>query len=177
MYKVRAKFITPNYIKQNTVIDFNVDDSKIVPVIYQTQDTILQTALGTNFYEHLKNGISANTLTIHEEELIENYIQPLLSEAVVYKLLPFIFVNITNKGPQSERSANSDASTLEDVKYLRNVVRDSYEYYLNNLNTYLCDYSTLFPEYNESLPKENVKPDKKSYFGGIYIPHNKCHNC
>lgn len=170
MAKSKVKFVSSEFIKENTTIQDNVDDDIIVPYIYKVQDRYLQQSLGTTFYEHLKLAIINQTLTNDEDDLIRDYIQPMITEYVVYELLPHINYKLTNKAVSTQNSEYSNPSSLDEVKYLRYSVRDMADFYLKRLNKFLCDYGTLFPTYVNPSSPENLSKSYKSYFNGIFLP-------
>lgn len=166
----KVKFISTTYLKENTTIEDNVDDNKLVPFIYKVQDTHLQQILGTTFYTHLKEAVINSTLNSDETTLLRDFIQPMVSEWVLYESIPFLSFKMTNKAVSTENSEYSTPSTIDDIKYLRNTVRDVAEFYSSRLVKYLCDNSSLFPPYLNPDSKENLKKNSKTYFNGVYIP-------
>jgi hypothetical protein len=172
----KVKFVDALYIKENSTIEFNVDDKKITPLIYKVQDLYLQQSLGTTFYKHLKNAVvntelqTGTTLTNDEIDLITDYIQPVVGEYALYELIPLINFNFTNKAVSQKSSEFSQPSNLDEVKYIRNNIKNMAEFYMKRLNKYLCDNPTLFPKYQNPDPKENVKKNGRSYFSGIHMP-------
>lgn len=166
-----VQFVSTDYIRQNTVIENNVDDNKIVPFIFKVQATYLQQALGTSFFDHLQTAFIGSSLTAAETALIREYIQPMVVEYTLYEVLPFLNYKATNKAISTENSEFSTPSGLDEIKYLRNSVRDMAEFYLKRLNKYLCDNLTLFPVYAASTGTDNLAKSSKSYFSGIYIPN------
>lgn len=165
-----VKFVSPNYIKENTPMQQNIDDDIIVPYIVAAQDVYIQQALGSKFYQHLKDAIVANNLTADEDNLIRDYIAPVITQFTFYELIPHINYKMTNKAVSQQSSEFSTPSTLDEVKFLRQSVRDLAEFYLKRLNRYLCDYGQLFPLYIAPGSNENLTRNKKSYFTGVYIP-------
>lgn len=161
-------FCEVEYIKSNTTIEQNVDDSKILPFILKVQDTHLQQALGTVFYEHLKNGVQNDTLTTLERDFIANYVQKVVCEYTFYEAFPFVAIKMTDKGVVEQNSDNSTNADLGKIKYMRSGILDMAEFYLKRLNKYLCDYGNLFPQYYTS-EIQNVNINNKSYFSGIYL--------
>ena len=168
--KPKVKFISVDYLKENTTIQKNVDDDILVPFIYKSQHTHLQQALGTNFYDHLASGVTNNSLTSDEEDLLRNYVQPMVSEWTLYEVMPHINYKLTNKAVSQNSSEFGQPSGLDEVKYLHSSIRDLAEFYTARLNQYLCDYKTLFPIYKTQEDKENLKKSSRSYFSGVFIP-------
>lgn len=164
-----VRFISTTYLKSNTTIEENVDDAKLVPFILSAQDTHIQLALGTTLYNRLKDGVVNNNLNNDEQELMRTYIQPCLAQWVFYEVFPFLNYKTTNKAISKESSEFSSPSELDEIKYMRNSIRDLAEFYLKRLNVYLCDYSNLYPQYQNPDPLENLPHNSKSYFSGIYV--------
>lgn len=166
----KVKFISTTFLKENTTIESNVDDNKLVPYIYKVQDIHLQQILGSTFYDTLKNGVISGTTNADETKLIKEYIQPMIAEWTVYEVMPFLSNKLTNKAVSQESSEFSSPSSLDEIKFLRNSVRDMAEFYSQRLSKYLCDNLTLFPTYQNPDSKENVSRNSRTYFNGIYIP-------
>jgi hypothetical protein len=174
----RVNFVDTDYIKEYTTIQDNVDDDILVPFILISQDTHLQRALGTTFYDRLKQGVidtnsvptGSNPLNANERALILDYVQPMIAQWTFYEALPHINYKFTNKAVSKERSEYSDSSQLDEVKYLRNGIRDLAEFYTARLIKHLCDYSSNFPEYENPDSKENLHKSNRAYFGGVVIP-------
>jgi hypothetical protein len=163
-----VKFIGPDFVKNNTPIELNVDDTKINPFITISQDTHIQLVLGSTLYNRLKQGVVNNDLNSDEVGLIQDYIAPCLAQWTYYEAYPFLNIKSTNKGNVKENSEWSTNSELDEIKFMRNAIRDMAEFYLKRLSKYLCDFSELFPQYNNPDPKENVLKNSKSYFTGVY---------
>jgi hypothetical protein len=166
----QVKFISTNYVKENTIIEMNVDDDKLTPIILKVQKVYLQQLIGSSFYDHLSQAVANTTLTVAEDALIRNYIQNYLAEYVVYEALPFLNYKATNKAISKESSEFSQASDLDEIKYLRSNVKDMAEFFGKRLAKYLCDHQSDFPEWqNPELP-ENLPKNSRSFFNGIYLP-------
>lgn len=166
----KVKFIDIDFLKSNTTINENVDDNILVPFIYKAQDTHLQSVLGSSFYNHLKSAIVANSLTPEERALILDYIQNMVAEWTLYEVLPFINYKLTNKAISKERSEYSNNSELNELKYIRQTVRDLAEFYSKRLVNELNQNCNLYPEYNNPDRPENLRKNNSVYYSGIYIP-------
>ncbi len=184
MAKNIVKFISVDYLKENTTIQNNVDSDVVAPFIKKAQDTHLQQILGSRFYNHLCDAFVAGTLTSDEEDLIRDYIQQMVAEWTLYLVLPHLNYKLTNKAISQQSSEFSNPSALEEVKYLRTSVRDLAEFYSERLTTYLCDFKSLFPVYVSPGTNENLVKNSRTFFSGMYIPNRviyrdgeKCENC
>lgn len=168
-----AKFISAQYLKENTVLEMNIDDSKLTPIILKVQSVYLQQILGSSFMQHLYDAVTNSTLTTAEENLIRDYIQSFVCEYSVYEALPYLNYKATNKAISKESSEYSQPAELAEIKYMRSNVKDMAEFLGKRLEKYLCDHQENFPEYqNPSLP-ENLPKNNKSFFNGVYLGKKK----
>ena len=87
----RVKFISVDYLKRFTDIEDNVDDDKLVPFIYEAQDIHIQGALGSTFYDRLKQGVIDNDLNADETKLLTDFIQPCVNWWALYYIIPHFF--------------------------------------------------------------------------------------
>jgi hypothetical protein len=169
MPKTSVYFIDANYLKKNSSIQENVDEDILVPAINKAHDITIQTALGTYFFEHLKVSAKNDVLTPEEDELIRDYIRPVLVESAFYEAIPFVALKVTNKSVSTQNSEYSEAAELASIKYLRQTVRDNLDFYLIRLNEHLRLNYMDFPLYYKFDYYNNLKPNAASAFNGIHI--------
>jgi len=168
----RVKFISTTFLKEHSTLSRNIDDDILIPYIYRAQDINLQQILGTTFYNRLEQGVVNNDLNSDEEDLLRNYIQQLLVEWTTYYAIPNINMKFTNKSVTQDSSEFGTPSSLDDIKYLRQNVRDMAEFYSKRLTTYMCDFGNQkFPQYANPDSNENLSKSGRAYFNGIYIPN------
>ena len=170
-YTPIVQFISTEYLRQAVPIEQNVDDDKLIPFIIQAQDTYLQQSIGETGYNALKSGITTNTLTNDETSLMRNYIQPLVAQYTFYLALPFITYKATNKSLSKESSEYSTPVDLEELKYIRNNVKDVAEFYQRRLVKFLLDYPSTFTWYANPDSKDNLYKTTQAYFNGVYTPY------
>lgn len=162
--------MTADYYKRNSVVNLNVDDELIHPQIIKAQNLNIERVLGTNLFDVLISEVTSGTVSARMVTLLEDYIQPALVEWVTYSSILYFNYKITNKAVVKKSSDNSEASSLNEVNFLRQSIRDDAEYYTDRLAKYLCANEVLFPEYIEgNINDDDIAPSKKSFFGGIYL--------
>ena len=166
----KVKFISTQLLKENTTIQDNVDDDILVPYIYMAQDINLQQVLGSSFYDRLKEGVVNNDLNADETKLIKDFIQPMIIQWSLYRILPHLMFKLTNKSVSKESSEWSQNSELNEMKYLRDDIRNDAEFLTKRLQEYLCDYYELFDKYKNPDDNENLRKSSTAYFNGVYIP-------
>lgn len=165
-----VKFISTEYLKENTAIEQNVDDSKLTPYIIKAQEIHIQKILGSSFYDHISSAVENNTLTTAEDNLIRNYIQRATAEYAFYEAYPFITIKSTNKSTVKQNSDNSTPIELSELKYMRSAILDMAQFYTARLSKYLCDHQEDFPQYQNRILPENLPRDSRPYFNGVFIP-------
>ena len=172
---IKTQFIDTDFLKENSLVEFNVDDSKINPLIFKAQDMFLAPILGSIFYDYLQDAAANNTLTVDEEDLIANYFQQLIVEWTVYISINQLASKITNKSVSNENSQYSSTADRNSRLDLRNELRDNAEFYSKRLTNYLCQHRSLFPVYDNNTERENLPKNNQSYFSGIYLKkNNRC---
>lgn len=163
-------FISEGRLKAITAIDANVEPDDLVPYVVQAQDIYIQDLLGTKFYNSLKTAVSASTLTDAENVLIDNYIAPTTANYALYLALPTLNYKIKNKSvlnPSSEESLNTG---LDEIKYLRQSVQDTAQFYAERTIDYLKANDEQFPDY-VNPDSDYMLPNKRTQYNhGVYIP-------
>jgi hypothetical protein len=163
-------FVSTEYIKENTPIEKSVEDQLIIPMITQAEQLYLQQSIGETGLNALKNAIVNNTLTADEDTFIRNFVQPLVSNYTYYLVLPHITYKSTNKSLSKESSEYSTPVDLEELKYLRNSVKDVCEFYQRRMVKWLLDHPGVFSWYDSPDSKDNLRKTTQSYFSGMYTP-------
>jgi hypothetical protein len=182
-----ALLVSEQRLKQWTNLDSNVRTEEITPWIISAQDVYCQTSLGTQFLNRLKAGIVANDLNADEILLLNDYIAPMLMQYSLYLMMPGLKYKLVEKGVVSGNSEDTDATSLEELKYLRQSTLDLAEFYDARLREYLCDVTAgTYPEYSTPTPDDGMNPEKRTpYFGGLVTNINNygkgfsqvCSNC
>jgi hypothetical protein len=165
----KVDFISTQYLKDVTAIENAVDDAIIAPFITITQDTFLQECLGSDFFQELQTQIAANTLTATNEALIRDFIQPVVAHFTFWNLIPHLQYHASNASVISRNTDGNTKAELDELKYFRNGVRDTAEYYLKRLNRELQINLILYPTYAAATSLQNPQRNRRSYFNGIYL--------
>ena len=78
-------FISEDYVKNNSIIDDNVDMKLILPSIRDCQELRVHPILGTPLYEDLKSKITLGSLTANDTKLLDDYIAPCMLQWTIYE--------------------------------------------------------------------------------------------
>jgi hypothetical protein len=167
-----------NAVKRNSAIQDNVDDKLIGPYIQKAQFTHIHQILGTDLYERILSDIKDDNLTVVYKALLDKFVVPCLIEWTVYEVMPFISLKLDNKSITKGNSEFSDAADLNDLKYLRQTVRDLANFYNQRLIDFLKANTNIFPEYLGNSTIDKLKPtNNRNLFGGIYTGDGRSSKC
>lgn len=164
-------FVNEDKLKSSTAINYNVDTAFLLPFLKIAQDKHLQIILGTKLYDKLQNdiaGVDDATLTGVYKTLVDDYIQDAIIHYALVEALPFISFQIKNGSITQKNSENGTAATRQDVDYLVQKERDSAEFYGQRIVEYLCNDSSLFPEYSQNTGAD-LNPISNAYYTGIKL--------
>lgn len=161
-------FVNEDKLKSSTAINYNVDTAFLLPFLKIAQDKHLQIILGTKLYNKLQAEITAGTLTNPYKTLVDDYIQDAIIHYALVEALPFISFQIKNGSITQKNSENGTAATRQDVDYLVQKERDSAEFYGQRIVEYLCNDSSLFPEYSQNTGAD-LNPISNAYYTGIKL--------
>lgn len=164
-----VKFISQEYLRENSVINDNADWELIVPAIYLVQDTYVERVLGTALMNDLKTKIIAdNTLAAYPNEkgLLNDYIKPMMLWYILMEASPLFKFRYENKGIMTKSSDNSQPADTQDVRYIMDKWRINAEMYAERTTKYLYYNQTLFPAYSVIIPGEK-RHSYSNYSTGI----------
>jgi len=164
----KALLITTTDLKKYTVLDGNLDNDKFIQFIAIAQDIHLQNYLGTDLLEKIQSLLPTDIDlegNANYKTLLNTFIKPMLVHWAAVEYLPFAAYNIANVGVvkhQSETSVTVDKNELDSLKESQRNIAQSYT---KRFIDYVCDNSSLFPEYSSNSGSD-VRPETESDFGG-----------
>jgi hypothetical protein len=165
----KVLFLSVDYLRDNTVINGNVDSEILEPFILLAQNVHIETIVGTKLYNNIIDEIIADTLSADNQTLLDDYLQPALLQWSLYESLPFINYKLTNKAISTKNSDNSDAVELDELHYLRTTVKDVAEYMSERATKFLKTNETTYPLYLLNTECDEIRPNKTNYFSGIVL--------
>ena len=159
-------FISEDKLKDSTAINMNVDVDFLLPFVKQAQKLHVETKLGTDLNQKLKDLIIAGTINdpanANYKTLLDTYIGDMLPNFALYHAIPFLRFKIENGNVYSKTSENGVALTTEEAQHLRSEVLNTGEYYTERMIDYIKNNISLFPEYNTNSGAD-VSPDSNAY--------------
>ena len=161
-------FISEAKLKDSTAINLNVDVELLLPYVRQAQKLYVETKLGTDLTDKLKDEITAGTLAGAYKTLVDDYIGDMLPNWAFYHAIPFLRFKIENGNIYSKTSETGNALSTEEAQHLREEVRNTAEYYTERLIEYVTNNISSFPEYNTNSGAD-VNPDQNAYYNGMNL--------
>ena len=165
-------FISEDKLKDSTAINMNVDVNFLLPFVKQAQKLYVETKLGTDLNQKLKDLIIAGTVNAGGNEyyktLLNTYIGDMLPNFALYHAIPFLRFKIENGNIYSKTSENGVALTTEESQHLRSEVLNTGEYYMERMIDYIKNNISRFPEYNTNSGAD-VNPDSNAYYTGMNL--------
>lgn len=169
-----AQLVPIEYIYAHTPIDENVDAGLIVPCIKDGQEINIQSLIGSKLYNKLMTDAVNSTLVGDYYILVKDYIQPALAMWTLYYSYSVINYRLTNKAVSQKSSDDSQPTSLKDLNFIKDETKNKAEFYNKRIVDLIRNNLSSFPEYEEcGCNINNLNPQKKTYFSGIYIPTRK----
>jgi hypothetical protein len=166
----RVLFISETTLKEQTVINENVDNKVVTPLIVECQDLYILPLIGTGIFEELKTQITAGTVTADNTNLLDNYIVPCLCAYIKYEAPIELNYKFTNKNVSKKNSENSQAISPEEINDLMNRFKNKAEVYGQRLTNFLKANTETYPLYlNPGTGCDIIKPASSAYSCGIYL--------
>jgi len=145
-----ALLISRSDIVKFTSMNGSVDTDKFIQWIKVAQDTHIQNYLGTDLLEKIQADIIAGSLAGNYLTLLTKYVKPMLIHFAMMEYLNFAAFSISNKGVYKHQAENSVSATMEEINELVASENKIAEHYAQRFVDYICNNSSLFPEYNSN---------------------------
>ena len=113
-------------------------------------------------YQSLQLAYSAQTLDQYQTAIVQ-LIKPALAYRAAEAILPFIHIQIKNKGTLNLDAEAGKQSSISDMKYLMQILKDRAEFYEQRIQDYLVLNGIHFPDYINPV-MVGIRPDIKASF-------------
>ena len=162
-------FISEQFLKDNTVINANVEFKQLRPTIMAVQDMQIQQAIGSPMFDELKTQAIASTLTAANQTLITDYMQPAIMYWVLADSPLLLSYKFTNKGIISHASDNAANASQNEINFLAKNYKQKAEWYTERMTDYLCANHLLYPTYVGPVPDGGISPNQNTYTSGLFV--------
>ena len=161
-------FISESKLKDSTAINLNVDVDILLPFVREAQKLYVETALGTDLTQHLKDHIIAGTLAGADKTLVDDYIGDMLPGYAVYHAIPYLRFKIENGNIYSKTSETGTALSESEAQHLREEVLNTASYYRERMIDYIRNNTSSFPDYSTNSGAD-VSPSTENYYAGMNL--------
>tara|TARA_R110000851_G_scaffold200119_1_gene351270 strand:+ start:2094 stop:2669 length:576 start_codon:yes stop_codon:yes gene_type:complete len=165
-------FISEDKLKDSTAINMNIDVQFLLPYVRIAQKKYVETKLGSNLFEAIQGMISGGTIgnvaNANYKTLLDDYVADMLVHYAFYEVLPFLRYKVQNNNVVSKTAENSTPLTRTEAQDLRSEISNTAQFYTERLVDYLCNNSSLFPEYSTNTGAD-VSPDSNAYYQGMNL--------
>jgi hypothetical protein len=143
-------FFDEQWLKENTIIDDNVDSKYLRQSMRRAQEVSIQSVLGSVLYNdmqaELKTDISLQNNAPYKT-LLDDYIQEAYKWLVLADLPTWLTFKYTNKSIVKKDSDNSTPVEREDLSFVSKTANETAQWYLKRLQEFLCANHVLYPKY------------------------------
>ena len=165
-------FISESKLKDSSAINLNVDTNLLLPYIRQAQKLYIETALGTELTQKIKDLITAGTISAGAnaayKTLLDDYIADVLVSYSFYHAIPFLRFKVENGNIYSKTSETGNSLSTEEAQHLREEVMNTGQYYRERLIDYITNNIGSYPEYNQNTGAD-VDPSTANYYAGMNL--------
>jgi hypothetical protein len=155
----RTLLIDMDYIKDNSILDDNVDERLMVDALWTAQREYIKPILGTNLFDDIIAKAAAGTLAGND--------------LILVNMTPILAYKYRNKGVVQQNSENSQVTSFDDLNHLLNRWRDKAEMFAEDIINYLVANHTLFPLYTSNSDSDDIFPSNSAFTGGLYLGNGK----
>ena len=171
-------FISEAKLKDSTAINLNVDVDILLPFVREAQKIYVETALGTDLNNKLKDLIVAGTVNLPAnaayKTLLDDYIGDMLPSYSLYHAFNYLRHKVENGNIFSKTSETGTALSTEQAQSFREEILNTGSYYRERLIDYIRNNTASFPEYNTNTGAD-VNPSRENYYNNMNLerPNNQ----
>lgn len=172
---VTAIFISESQIKNATVINENVDDKLITPIIKKVMELRILPFLGTALYNDLQAEIIADpdlSGNADYKTLLVDYIQPCMIQYIVCDSTPELLFKYMNVGLSKKNTANTQAASYDEALKMIERYQADAEIFADRLVRYLIGKASIgmYPLYYATgTDISYIYPVRSAFTSPIYL--------
>lgn len=161
-------FISEAKLKDSTAINLNVDVDLLLSFVRESQKLYVETALGSDLTQHLKDQIVAGTLAGADKTLVDDYIGDMLPGYSLYHAIPYLRHKIENGNIYSKTSETGTALSTEESQAFREEILNTASYYRERMIDYIRNNLASFPTYSTNTGSD-VNASTENYYNGMNL--------
>jgi len=165
---VKTYFCSPEFLKNNSFVNGNVEDSIVKVAMQRVQRNNIEPLLGTALYNRILDDIKNDDLAGDYEVLLDEYILPVFIAYCEHKIAPHVNTEIRNKAVGKSGDNDITPATDGELGRLRGHFLNDAKVLELKLVGYLKQNADLFAEYttgNDGADK--IKPTGGGNYGNV----------
>jgi len=142
-----------------TPTDTQFDPNLLAPFVDNAERRYVRNLIGAKFFDELKANRTANTINYNpifgaiepaftdtdlENLFLDGKLFDLIGFSVLEESMSFSHFKITSAGVQVTQANFATAATGNDMRYLKDTLKDKIQFLQQEVITYLCDNSALY---------------------------------
>lgn len=159
--------ISTQNLKDSSIINNNVDDSLLHNAIWEAQNIELQQILGSKLYKYIINAVEDGSISSSSnaeyKSLLDEYCTKVVIYAAMLRAIPYIHYKVMNKGVQTQNSDNSSTTSISEMEFIMDKIKNDLEFFSTRLSTYLLANREKFPEYSFVKTIDEIAPTPQQY--------------
>lgn len=164
----QSYFISPQYVKDNTIIDENLDEKYIKIAIQKAQKKRIIYMLGTGLYNEIAGQLPSSLTTLNQT-LLDQYVAPVLLNATLVELLPFTWAKVSNRNVGTKDSEKTTSTNWADLDHMIKLFEQDYQLEAIKLRNYLLQNISSYPLWNNpGNGIDTIWPQPQRFDMGIY---------
>ena len=167
-------FISADKLKEDTVISENTDSKLINPTILMVQDIHIQPLLGTSLYNEIKTEIAADSVSVLNKTLLNDYLQTTIKYYCMAELTTPLTYKFMNKSIVVKNSENSSTVSPEQLGQIKNYYLNHAEWYAKRIVRYLQENHTSYPLWlGGNTTIDSIRPKTNTYSTGMFLGNTR----
>lgn len=158
--------ITETELKQDTIMQNNVDSKLIGMAMREAQDIYTRDVLGSALYNQLIIEFNAETLTAANQTLLD-YVKPMQRYYILKEFLMYGWIKLANSSVGTRDVDDLQTSQQDGINAIEGRFEQKAEYYKKRLINMICDNITDYPLYNTG--NQEIYPNQKAYTSSFRI--------
>ena len=166
---MKVILLSEKTLKEDSLINDNVESSYIIPAIQIAQEQGLQQIIGTQLYNKICDLVNRNEVDDNYRILLDDYITPYLEYKVMAEIQIPLSYKFRNLGFNQTTDERTYAQSLIDTQYLIEFYDNKAKFYSNRLFDYLKANHKLFPDFMKKDSCDDLEANKMSYKTNIVL--------
>jgi len=172
----KVMFLSEATLKQESILQDNVDMKVVTPTIYDVQNYFILPILGTSLYKDISSEIEDGNVSQKYKDLLDLYIQPTMIWYCRMELPLNINYKYFNKAVGVQNADNMNPASMDEIQMLMDRAKNKAEWYAERLTKFLLANQTTYPLYltQTNVDIDTIFANRTNYTSGMVIGGSDC---